>query len=98
MAIPIPESRIARFENMGFGMFKFCNVSDEELHYWQEQLPNAYLTTNDGSIHSCEGGWRDTVRNTQIRYAFAGWRHIVDYRHFSDVDFDWGRFVYGWGE
>ncbi len=84
--------------NMGFGMFKFCNVSQEELSYWQEQLPDAYLTINDGSIHSCEGGWRDTVRNQQIRYAFASWRHVVDYRHYSDVDYDFGRFVYGWGE
>lgn len=82
--------------DMGFAMFKFCNVSKEELAYWQEQLPNAYLTTWDGSIHSCDGGWRETVRNAQIRTAFAGWRNIVDYRHFSDVDFDWGRLVYDW--
>jgi len=82
--------------DMGFGMFKFCNVSQEELSYWQEQLPEAYLTTNDGSIHSCEGGWRDTVRNGQIRYAFSAWRHVVDYRHYSDVDFNFEGFVYDW--
>ena len=82
--------------DMGFAMFKFCNVSDEELKYWQEQLPDAYLTVWDGSIHSCDGGWRDTERNHQIRYCFAAWRHVTDYRHFSDTDFDFSKFVYGW--
>ncbi len=85
---------LGNMPNMGFGMFKFCNVSHEELAYWQEQLPDAYLTTYDGSIHSCEGGWRDTVRNGQIRYAFAAWRHVVDYRTYSDVDFNFDGFVY----
>lgn len=87
---------LANMPDMRFGMFKFCNVSDEELRFWQEQLPDAYLTTNDGSIYSCEGGWRDTAQNRQIRYAFSAWRRVVDYRHYSDVDFDFNNLVYGW--
>ena len=74
--------------DMGFGMFKFCNVSEEEIDYWQEQLPESTLVLWDGSIHSCEGGWRDTIRNTQIRRCFALWPYILDYRHFSDADID----------
>ena len=85
---------LANMPDMGFGMFKFCNVSHEELSYWQEQLPEAYLTTNDGSIHSCEGGWRDTTRNHQIRYAFAAWQHVLDYRTYSDVDYDFSFYNY----
>lgn len=79
---------LANMPDMGFGMFKFSGVSEEELAYWQQQLPEAYLVLWDGSIHSCDGGWRDTTRNMQIRRCFAMWPYITSYGHFSIAEVD----------
>lgn len=80
--------------DMRFGMFKYSGVSQETLDYWKERKPDAYLTIYDGSIHSCEGGWRDTQRNYNIRYAFTCWQYVHDYPDYDHVVFDFNSFNY----
>jgi len=85
---------LANMPDIGFGMFKYSDIPGEMVEYWSDQYPDAYLTIYDGSIHSCEGGWRDTHRNYLIRYAFASWRHIEDYVHYDDVVYNFNGYVY----
>ncbi len=80
--------------DISFGMFKYSGISQETLDYWQLQYPESKLVIYDGSIHSCDGGWRDTQRNAQIRFAFSNWRHVTNYEHYDDVDFDFSGYVY----
>lgn len=77
-----------------FGMFKYSGVSSEEFLKWEAKLPEATMVFWDGNIQSCDSGWRDTEKNTQIRYAFTCWRNVTGYRHYDDVDYDFTQFNY----
>ena len=77
-----------------FLMVKYSDCTRETFQYWEERFPDARMVFYDGNIESCDSGWRDTQKNYQIRYAFANWRHVVDYRHFDDVTIDLDRYVY----
>jgi len=77
-----------------FGLFKYSGVSTEEFNAWQARLPEANMVLWDGNIESCDSGWRDTQRNYQIRYAFACWPQVVEYRSFDDVDYDFEHMNY----
>ena len=85
---------LAYMPNLKFLMVKYSDCTRETFLYWQEQYPDARMVFYDGNIESCDSGWRDTQKNRQIRYAFSNWRHVTDYRHYDDVDFDFDRYVY----
>lgn len=87
-------SFLENMPNIRFGMFKYSFIDAEEVQYWSHVYPDAYLTIHDGSIHSCEGGWRETQRNMYIRRNFASWRHITDYVTYSEVYFDYNTYIY----
>ena len=80
--------------NLKFLMVKYSDCTKETFQYWEERFPEANMVFYDGNIESCASGWRDTQKNYDIRYAFANWRHVVDYEHFDDVTYDFDRYVY----
>ncbi len=85
---------LAYMPDLTFLMVKYSDCTSETFRYWQEQYPEANMVFYDGNHESCDSGWRDTVRNYHIRYAFASWRHVVHYEHYDDVEFDFNRFIY----
>lgn len=85
---------LANTPDIKFFLFKYTSVTQEDYEYWQAQYPEAILNIGDGNRESCESGWRETERNYQIRYAFACWRSIVDYRNYWDVDYNFDTYNY----
>ena len=85
---------LAYMPKLKFLMVKYSDCTRETFDYWKEQFPDARRVFYDGNVESCDSGWRDTWKNAQIRYAFACWRHVVDYRSYDDVDYDFNRYVY----
>lgn len=79
--------------NIKFLLVKFTDCPREAFERWQERYPDANMVYV-GDIHSCNSGWRDTQRNYQIRYAFAAWRHVVEYRRYDDVTYNMSGYVY----
>ena len=87
-------SFLAYMPKLKFLMVKYSDCTRETFLYWEEQFPDAKMVFYDGNIESCDSGWRDTQKNAQIRRAFSCWRHVVEYRHYDDVEFDFSRNVY----
>jgi len=73
---------------------KYCSTDDEEYNYWKEHYPEASFVSYNGDINSCDSTWRGTERNYHVRYMFANWRHVVEYRHYDDIDFDLNTYFY----
>lgn len=73
---------------------KYSNVDSEEYKYWQSQYPEALFVTTNGDVHSCDSLWRGTDRNYHVRYMFTNWRHILEYRHYDDIDYDLNKYFY----
>lgn len=92
---PIPNlDFLENMPDISFLMVKYTGIDKEEIEYWKEIYPDTRFVLYDGNIHSCDSGWRETVRNSQIRYSFSGWRHVLEYRSYDDVDYNFGGYVY----
>ena len=75
-------------------MLKYTGIEQDEVDLWEEVYPDTEFVRNNGDIYSCDSIWRGTQVNYQVRYAFSGWRHILEYREIGDVDYDFEIDVY----
>ena len=84
-------SDISFIDNMPdfrMGWFRDTSVSREQVDYYDELLENAdFLAGSPVDPSSVCYGWRSTERNLFIRNAFTRWREVVEYRHWTDIEY-----------
>ena len=85
---------LANMPDLKFLMVKYSDCNRETFQYWKERFPEANMVYYDGNIESCDSGWRDTMKNYQIRYAFSHWRYVTDYQHWDQFTVDTSRYNY----
>lgn len=70
------------------GWFRDTHVTREQANYYTELMPEVTLVRGSpADPSSVIYGWRSTERNRCIRNAFSNWDEVLEYRHWSDVEY-----------
>ena len=81
-------SFIDNMPDFKMGWFRSTRVSLGQRNYYHQLMPDTtILIGNPEDPSSVLGGWRSTERNISIRNAFTNWDKVIEYRHWSDVEY-----------
>ena len=80
--------------DMEFLLLKLSGVRTKEFNLWKDKRPDVNMIIYDGTVGSCDSGWRSTSRNAAIRKNFSHWQNITAYRAYNDTDIDYNFFNY----
>ena len=69
-------------------LVKYTGLDSEYYNSWKEKRPEVRMVLWDGDIESTGSGWRDGLRNHQIRFTFSNWPFVTRYGDYDDVDFE----------
>lgn len=70
------------------GWFRDTHVTREQANHYTELMPEVTIVRGSpADPSSVIYGWRSTERSRCIRHAFSNWDEVLEYRHWSDVEY-----------
>ncbi len=79
---------IDNMPDFSMGWFRSTKVTRTQRDYYHQLMPETtILIGSPADPSSVYGGWRSTERNGCIRKAFTNWEQVLEYRHWSDVEY-----------